>query len=362
MHILADISHPAHVHFFRHAIDVWRDRGHKVTIVSRDKDITLELLDQYGYQHTCLSRARRGLVGLGLELLEHEGRLYRLVRSNPPDILVEIGGTFIVHAARLLGKPAVVFYDTENATISNTITYPFATAICTPDCYQGQVGKRHVRYAGYHELAYLHPNRFTPDPAVPARLGLTREERYSVVRFVGWQSGHDVAQRGFSQSGKIRLVEELERFGRVLITSEAPLPGELARYRVDLPSGLIHHLLAFSTLYIGESATMASESVVLGVPAIYVSPVGRGYTDEQEQKYQMCFTLPDENRAINRAVELLNQPGLKAKWQAKQESLLADKIDVTGWIVRFVEALVAQNGDVNRVGRDIDSFEFKDGV
>jgi predicted glycosyltransferase len=284
------------------------------------------------------------MIGLGLELIEHEVRLYRLARSNPPDVLVEIGGTFIVHTARLMGKPAIVFSDTENATISNVITYPFASAICTADCYRGRVGKRHVRYPGYHELAYLHPNRFTPDPDIPARLGLTPQDSYVMVRFVGWRSGHDLAHRGFSRAGKIRLVEELGQYGRVLVTSEDQLPEELSRYHVKLPAGLIHHLLAFSTLCIGESATMTSESVVLGVPAIYVSPVGRGYTDEQERKYQMCFTFQKENLAIEQAVNLLNRPDLKTEWQAKRHRLLADKIDVTAWLVDFVEEFVAHNG------------------
>lgn len=349
MHILCDISHPAHVHFFRNAIDLWRRRGREVTIVSRAKDITLELLDQYGYQHTCLSTARRGLLGLGLELLEHEGRLYRLFRANPPDIFIEIGGTFIVHAAKLLRRPSIVFYDTENAKVSNAITYPFASAICTPQCYQGEAGPQHIRYEGYHELAYLHPNCFQPDPAVLEQLGLTPADTYFVVRFVGWTSGHDIAQHGFSPAGKLKLVQTLEQFGRVLITSEAPLPETLARYALRLPSALIHHVLAFSTLYIGESATMASEAAVLGIPAIFVSPVGRGYTDEQEQKYGLCFTLKDEAEAINRATDLLSRPQLKAEWQAKRRRLLAEKVDVTGWIVRFVEELALKKGDLSQV-------------
>lgn len=349
MHILCDISHPAHVHFFRNALDSWQKRGHKVTIVSREKDITLELLDQYGYPHTCLSKARSGLFGLGLELLEHEGRLYRMMKSNPPDIFVEVGGTFIVHAARLLKKPSVVFYDTENAKISNTITYPFASAICTPVCYQGDAGPKHVRYEGYHELAYLHPNHFTPDKNILEQLELTPDDSYFVVRFVGWAAGHDIAQRGFSTEGKLKLVKALERYGRILITSEGPLPNELEPYRLPLPSSLIHHVLAFSTLYIGESATMASECVVLGVPAIFVSPVGRGYTDEQEQKYGMCFTLDEENKAIQTALELINRPNLKAEWKKKRHHLLTEKIDVTDWTVRFVEELVTSKGDLYRV-------------
>ena len=344
-----DISHPAHVHFFRNAIDLWRQRGHEVTIVSRDKDITLTLLDQYGFPHTCLSQARHGLLGLARELLEHEGRLYRMARHHPPDVFIEVGGTFIVHAAKLLGKPSVVFYDTENARVSNAITYPFASAICTPACYQGQVGRRHVRYDGYHELAYLHPNRFRPDPDVLKRIDLTPDDVYFIVRFVGWGAGHDLAQTGFSVDGKIRLIKTLERWGRVLITSEAPLPAAIERNRIRLPSSLIHHLLAFSTLHVGESATMASECSVLGVPAIFVSSVGRGYTDEQEKKYGLCLTTQDEDLAIRTALDWLSDSSLKVKWQQKRRRLLTEKIDVTAWMVRFVEDFVAQNGDLEHV-------------
>ena len=347
--ILVDISHPAHVHFFRNAMDLWRQRGHQVTIVSRNKDITLALLDQYGYPHTCLSQARHGLLGLGRELLEHERWLYRMMRHDPPDVFLQIGGTFIVHAAKLLGKPSIVFYDTEIARVSNAITYPFASAICTPACYQGQAGRRHVRYEGYHELAYLHPKRFQPDPAVLRQLGLRPDDVYFIIRFVGWGASHDWGQKGFSTEGKIRLVKTLEQWGRVLITSEAPLPSAIESYQMRLPASLIHHLLAFSTLYIGESATMASECSVLGVPAIFVSPIGRGYTDELEEKYGLCITTHDEARATRRALAWLSDASLKAKWQKKRCRLLAEKIDVTDWMVHFVEEFVEKNSKGERL-------------
>lgn len=342
MHILCDISHPAHVHFFRNAIDTWRTRGHKVTIAARDKDITLTLLDEYGYEYECLSQMRRGLIGLGLELLEHEGRLYKQSWRNPPDVFLEIGGTFIVHAAKLLRRPAIVFYDTEHAFVSNTITYPFASAVCTPACYQGDIGPKHVRYQGYHELAYLHPNWFEPNPEVLTEIGLKPDEPLFVTRFVGWEASHDVAQKGFSLAGKLKLVRALERYGRVIITSEADLPAELQPYQMRIAASKIHHLLAFATLYIGESATMASESVVLGTPAIFVSPVGRGYTDEQENEYDMCYTISDkeEEKAIAKALELVQCQNLKTEWAEKRRQLLAKKIDVTAWMVDFVEEYV----------------------
>ena len=346
MHILVDISHPAHVHFFRNAIKLWQNNGHRITIASRNKDITIRLLEEYGFHHTCLSKARQGIVGLAFELLEHEGGLYRLLRHAPPDIFLEIGGTFIVHAAKLLRKPSVVFYDTENATISNAITYPFATAICTPSCYQGKVGRRHITYNGYHELAYLHPIRFSPNPTCLTKLGVKQVDTFSIIRFVNWSAGHDVAQKGFSLQAKIRLVKELERYGPVFITSEAPLPSELRSFRFPLSSSLIHHVMAFSTLYVGESATMASECSVLGVPAIFVSPVGRGYTNEQEKKYGLCYTISDkqEDKAIYLANQLMQNKMLKKQWQQKRQKMLQDKIDVTKWMDHFIEQFVVNKG------------------
>ena len=53
-------------------------------------------------------------------------------------------------------------------------------------------------YAGYHELAYLHPNRFRPDPAALDAFGVSPDEPYSIVRFVSWQAVHDRRERGLS--------------------------------------------------------------------------------------------------------------------------------------------------------------------
>lgn len=340
MNLLLDISHPAHLHFFRPAMEIWKQRGHTLIVVARDKDMTLQLLREYGYSYSCLSRARKGVIGLGLELLEHEGKLLGIIRKTRPDVLLEIGGTFIVHAGFLTRTPSLVFYDTENAVLSNAITYPFATRVITPSCYKGDIGKKHIRYEGYQELAYTHPNRFTPNPKTLDELGLQQGEKLFVIRFVAWQAGHDVMQSGFSLESKYYLVQTLAKSGRVVITSEGELPSNLEQYRMRISPTKIHDLLAFCTLYIGESATMASESAILGTPFIFVSPVGRGYTDEEEKKYGLGYTIhpSHEEQAIKLALELAQRDNVREEWQAKRQKLLQDKIDVTTWMVDFVES------------------------
>jgi predicted glycosyltransferase len=236
------------------------------------------------------------------------------------------------------GIPSLTFTDTENAKLANWITFPFTNSICTPSCYTGELGPKHLRYNGYQELAYTHPNWFSADVAVLDELDLKQGEPLFVVRFVAWQSGHDVMLRGFSQQAKHRLVQSLSRLGRVVITSEGELPAELEPYRMRISPTNIHDLLAFSALYVGESATMASESALLGTPFIFVSPIGRGYTDELEKEYALGYTIHprQEERAVELALSLAQRKNLREEWQAKRQRLLQDKIDVTAWLVDYV--------------------------
>jgi predicted glycosyltransferase len=229
----------------------------------------------------------------------------------------------------------LIFYDTESATISNLLFYPFATKVITPECYKKKVFGHHVTYRGYHELAYLHPNRFTPDPEVLAESEISPEKPFSVVRFVSWKALHDIKARGFSFEEKMMLVNSLEKYGRVYITSESAIPKEFEHCRLPLSPEKVHHLLAFSRLFIGESATMASESVILGTPAVYLDVVGRGYTDEQEEHYGLCFNYREPKKAIAKGEEILSQDLKNAPdFRTRCTRMISEKIDVTEFIVR----------------------------
>ncbi len=344
MKILVDITHPAHVHFFRNAIDIWRERGHTVIITARDKDLTLQLLADYGYRYQCLSRMRRGMPGLILEMLEHEIQLLRLLSRHNPQITLEIAGTFIVHASKLMRIPGLVFYDTEHARMSNAITYPFASHIITPSCYQKDLGAKHIRYPGYHELTYLHPNRYRPDPRTLQEMGIHPDESYFVIRFVSWEASHDIGYCGLSNSAKLRLVEELKKLGKIIISSESTLPPELQPYQLRISPTKIHDLLAFSTLYIGEGATLASEAAMLGIPSIYINKLTAGTLEEQENRYGLLHRVVDEEKAIHLAVQLARDKNSREEYQRRRQRMLSEKIDVTAWLVDYVENYPLRSG------------------
>jgi len=307
-------------------------------MTGRDKDILIELAEQHGLELETFGQFKPGLINLALELIYRWWRLFKITRKWKPDKMMAIAGTYISLVGLITRTPAHVFYDTEHAMLSNLLAYPFASGIHVPECYNKPIRRSHYRYAGYHELAYLHPDYFSPDPSVLDELGVSPDEKFVVIRFVGWGAAHDVGHKGILLEMKRRAVSKFNQFACVFITSEAPLPPDLQPHRFPLPSSRIHDALAFATLLYGESATMASEAAILGTPAIYIDDIGRGYTDEQERKYGLVFNyteaLDDQKLSIEKGIEILNTKDVKKLWEEKRRKLLSETIDTTKYIVK----------------------------
>jgi predicted glycosyltransferase len=338
MRVLIEIGHPAHVHQFRHVIYELRRKGHEVCVATTDKEITLALLNAYKLEYALLGVNKGGGVAYkSALLLKSFLKMLTVVKIFKPDIFVSRGSPVSAITSRLLNKPHISFYDTEHTSMQDAITVPLTDTIIVPSCYQKNHGQTQIAIDGYKELMYLHPARFTPNPAVLTELGLAEGDPFIIVRFVSWQASHDVGQHGIRD--KVGLVKALEQYGRVLITSEGALPPELQPYQIRVSPEKLHDLLYYATLYVGEGGTTASEAAVLGTPSIYVSSlVGTmGNFIELEETYDLLYSFTDGGAALDKAVEILQDPKSKDKWRIKRDRLLTDKIDVTEFMVWFVE-------------------------
>ncbi len=341
MRALIDILHPAHVHFFRHFINEIQGRGHDVKILSRHKDVAVDLLDAYGFDHQIISTQRAGKAALAGELATRITETVRAINDFKPDILLGLMGPSIAFAGAMTNTKTVVFYDNETTHTLNSMVSRLASVWVSPRAYTYDHGANHIRYAGYHELAYLHPNRFTPDTEKLRQRGIDPSKPYSLLRFVAWESIHDGGESGFSLESKRRAIELLSRIGPVYISSEKPLPREFEPYRLALPASDIHHALAHATIVAGESSTMASEAACLGAHAIFVSKSGRGVNDEQESRYGVShnFNGGRESDALAYLDALTQRPPIEIKAEAQQrrQNMLNDVIDVAQFVTGLVE-------------------------
>lgn len=336
MNFLFDLQHPAHLHFFRNLIARLQNEKHNICITGRDKDILVELANNYGIDISIFGTAKKGILNLGKELLYRQWHLYKIIKKFKPDMMMAVAGTYISLLGKLTNIPTYIFYNNEHAIASNLLAYPFATCIYVPKCYRKKIYWNHVRYNGYHELAYLHPNYFKPDPNILKKVGLEKNEIFSIVRFVGWEAGHDIGLLGLSYKNKIQAINELNKYGRVFISSEKELPLELKKYKLKLNVTEIHDLMSYASLIFGESATMTSEGAILGVPSIYLDPIGRGYTDEQKYNYGIVFNFNQKQQleAIKKASSILSNYK-KNYWRAIGKRIIEEKIDVTDMIYKI---------------------------
>jgi len=341
MKVLVDIGHPAHVHLFKNMIWSLEKGGHEVKITATDKENALYLLDAYGFKYETLGKHHKKLLNKLLGLIMRNYKLYKVAKKFKPDIFISHGSMYAAHVATFLGKPHISLEDTEHSIEQIRLYAPFTDVILTSTCFKKDLGKKQVRYNGYHELAYLHPNYFEPDSSVLDDLGLSKDDKFIILRFVSWNASHDIKQKGFDLQTKKELIKEIEKRAQVFITSEKLLTKDFEKYRITIPPERIHDLLYYATMYIGEGATMASEAAVLGTPAIYVNTQRLGYLDEQEEKYGLVYNISNpetaQKVALTKAVELLEDENLKSKWQKKREKLLNEKIDVTKFMIDFIE-------------------------
>ncbi len=310
-------------------------KGHTILVTTRKKDITLDLLRLYKIKHIVISKIKPGKINLVLELIKRNFKFYKIAKKFKPDVTLGLMGATIGTTSPFIKAKKIVFWDTEISRISNAIVFRLVDVVVTPDCFESKVPGNQIKYPGYHELAYLHPKQFKPDSSILKELKIKKNEKFFILRFVSWHAAHDIKDRGFTN--KIKFVKELEEHGRVFITSEPTLPKELKENKLPIPMHKLHHALAFSTLYIGESATIASECAVLGTPAIFLSTSKRGYTNEQESKYDLVYNFSDQEKAMKKALELIKDKNIKKEWKEKRDRMLKDKMDVTSFIIRIVE-------------------------
>ena len=332
MRLLFDVLHPAHVHFFHRLAHHALEEGGDVLFTARQKDVTLELLEAYGLPYKVLSRIGGGVTGLARELVTRTARLSAEAIRFRPDLMLGIMGPVIAPVGKLLRVPSWVFYDTETARATNQYVYRLCDRLYVPEAYRGKTPRGTIRYPGYHELAYLHPNRFTPDPSVRSEAGLSPDEPFAVVRIVSWEASHDLGDTGFSDP--VGFVRWLSERVRVVVSGERGVPPELARYAMEMPPHRIHHLLAEADLYVGEGATMAAEAAVLGTPAVFVHTARLGYMLELEERFQVLWNTPSQDTARRVVSELLEDlPSTRATFAERRARILDERIDVSAWMI-----------------------------
>lgn len=365
MKILVYMGHPAHFYLYKNTIKQLREDGHQVEILIKKKDILQTLLDNQGWEyHNILQEGRKNSkLGMLIGMLKRAWRQNKFCAQYKPDILT---GTSVENSyiGKLRHIPVINCNEDDAAVVPlyAKLSYPWADAILNPIvCNSGKWDSKATKYPSYQELAYLHPNHFTADAKVVTGYGIDVTKPYFVMRFASLHAHHDNGIKGINTEIAERLVKILEPHGTIYITSERPLEPQFEQYRIKINPLDMHHVMAFASLYIGDSQTMAAEAGVLGVPFVRFNDfVGRiGYLRELEDVYELGYGIhasplpadcpirrnddsvqPSGVEALyERVKQLVSMPvdERKATFAERKEKMLSEKIDYAKFLTYFIE-------------------------
>lgn len=341
--IILEVNHPGQVHLFKHIYHLLVKRGNKVWVITKNNNSIEYLLKQYSIPYYVIGSKSDSLIKKGFLQLVHNFNALKIVLKNKVDI--GIGSSITNDHVSSITKMKSIHFSDDDPILVPFITkysYPFSDVIISPDSINfGKFAFKNQPYAGTHELAYLHPERFTPNPEILEKIGLKSSEIFFVLRFVALKGHHDGGHFGISFENKRRLIKFLASKGKVFITSEKPIEAEFEEYRLPVPPEDIHSLLYYATMFLGDSQTMTSEAAILGTPALKCNTFAGKLSvpNELEEKYGLCYSYqPEEfNEFLDKAKELINTKELKDIWRNRKEKFINDKIDVTSFMVWYIE-------------------------
>lgn len=339
MKIFLDIGHPAHVHYFKHLIRSMQEKGYSFVITARDKEMTHYLLQQEGLDYINRGAGSNNLIGKFWYTLKADRQLFGIAKKEKPDLFLSFASPYCAHVAKLMGKSHITLDDTETARIGQTLYRPFTDVILTPECFLRDFGKKQIRFPSFIEMAYLHPDRFTPDPEIRKELGVAENEKYVIMRFVAWAANHDLGQTGVTLANRIKAVEEFSKSAKVFISSEKKLPKELEQYRIRISPNRIHHAIAFASMMYGESGTMSSEAAMLGTPAVFINNQkdSLGTLKVQEEKYGLVhgYSCSEEDiiKSIRKGTYILKH---ETAFTDLHKKLIGETMDMTNYLEWFI--------------------------
>lgn len=330
MNLLFDITHPAHFHLFKNFIVYLKQHGHTVVITSRKKDVLEHLLDDFGLQYFSLSSPAKSVLGMFFEMFKRNKRIFQLHKKYKFE--ASFGTSVSIGFLNLrYDVPAYNFNEDDDLVVRKYtwLAYPFATKIINPDCIQFQKWKKkRVLYPSFHELAYLHPNNYKPNPKTLNKYSLQKSEYY-IIRLSALEAHHDNRAKGISET----LLNKILAIGadcQVVKSIEKSKSHQIEPHDM-------HDIIAFAKAVISDSQTMTIEAAVLGVPSIRVNTfVGKSTVITQlEEQYQLTYGyLPDQEKEILHMVARVlgeRKPDYTKRWK----KLLEDKIDFNNWMISY---------------------------
>lgn len=336
-----EINHPAQVHLLQPLYFALTAKGAKVLVLCKQLKSITDLLAAYQIPYKCIGRKANGLIAKAIAQLLYDVKVLMLMWKHKPKLAIGTSVTF-AHAALFSTTHSLLLDDDDDEVepLFAKYVHPFANVILSPDCIKRKA-KQSIYYHSIHEMAYLHPNIFQPDDTVLQKLGLTKQDKFFVLRFNSFKAHHDKQHYGLSWEQKKALIDRLSVKGKLYISSESELEQELKPYALNIAQHEIHSLLFYASLFVSDSQTMTTEAALLGVPALKCNSFAHKLSvpNYLEKQYDLCYAFQPENfdTLLDKVDDILSNENIKQQWVNNKQRFVDAHLSSSDFMVWFIE-------------------------
>jgi len=345
MNIAILINTPAQLHFYKNIFHKLKERGHIVFLMVRYNGETKKLLNELKIPSYLYSLKTTSKINKILYSVNDILKLVTFLNNKNIDVVTGFG-IYDPILAKMINAKVITFLDSEtDINIINYITQRLilnmSDIIITPDCFKEELGNKQIKVNSYKELAYLHPNYYKPNDHIYDILNLDKNDQYILFRYNILDALHDIYVKGFDMTEKIKMIKELEEYGKIFISFEGRIPKKLIGYSLKIPQNYIHDVINYASLFITDTQTMATEAAILGTPVIrcnsFVGKNDMGVFMELENRYHLLYNFNKFDNVLLKSHELLNDKNIGKTHEDRKNIMLRDKVDMTEFMVNFID-------------------------
>jgi len=335
MKILADISHPAHINFFKNALGILTAEGHEVFITGLRRGKLPKILEkemnQYPISYVGAHNGSKYSIIVDANL-KKAVNLFNFVRRNSIDIGISVGSFNLGAVLKLFGKPNLQFDDDPERPANVFLEKLTSTALYFPPIVEP---KNNVKVMNaLKEWAYLTPKYFNLSddvlndyPVEPKQYIFVREVSTGSLNYKG-QQANLVAT----------IADQFPKNYKVLLSLEDKSTQD--QYPEDWillqePISDIHSLIYYSKMVISSGDSMAREGAMLGVPSIYCGFREMLANQLLVDRNMLFKTIPDE--VPDQMTKIFDGTIPVQEQQSFREKLFHEWDDITQFVVSNVK-------------------------
>lgn len=312
-----EVHHPGHVLMAFAVRERLEARAASLSIVAQRRPEVERLLRDLGMTADFYPARKPGMGGAISNLRQGWGAVSRAISDNRPDAVISVAGVYSAGPARRAGVWNALLTDTESATLSHVLAYPFADLILHPRAFRIDRDRaaflserKRITYQGHHEAAYLR------SPGFRARIeGLEAPGKsFAFIRAIAWRAYHEAGGSAAGWESLLRILSskhDLEPFASI----EEDGPSELEACRFKGSAIVYHRYLSRASLVVTEGATTATEATYYGRPVIFINRQLYGTVGEAVNEGRV---LHAEN--LDKAVSILDEIDVM-EWQSRLDAM-----------------------------------------